>query len=32
MQDKNHNIKMGNNSFEKVEQFECLGSTLKIKN
>jgi len=31
-QDKNHNIKLGKYSFEKVEQFEYLRTTPKILN
>ena len=29
---QNHNIKIGNNSFERVEQFKYLGTTLTNKN
>jgi hypothetical protein len=32
MQDKNHNIKVDNKSFERVEQFKCLGTTLTNRN
>jgi hypothetical protein len=32
MQDKNNNIKAGNNSFETVEQFKYLGTILKNQN
>jgi len=29
---QDHNIKIGNKSFERVEQFRCLGTTLTNRN
>ena len=28
---RSHNVKIDNNSFERLEEFECLGTTLTIK-